>query len=457
MEVAVPPISTCLFVQEHRLKGKFTDRARVQVFEMGRKRASRDVKQLRGIPASGQGRSERLMQLMDFRDLVKRYSFEEHAKRADQYFSMLDLESPVARKPFASPHEAAELCAGIAAILPDLMLFPGVRILDFGAGTCWMSRLLAMLGCHVTAVGVSRKALEVGEKLIRADPLGSKLSVEFVALNGPDLPFSEEAFDRIVCFDALHHVPDQHHAIREFARVLKPGGIAALHEPGPKHSQSSQSQHEMRMFDVIEADIHVEGLFAAAKSAGFTGAEMAIYSSRAVKADLGSYNTFLDRPYLSMTGRSLVRHIAAEQQNRRTFFLAKGDPIAHLDSRSTHSLLADIQLGVERTSTGTKFTGSIGNVGSTTWLPSFSGFGAVNIGVHLHDSDGRLINPDYFRAGISNQRTSAGMRQPVSFEVVHPEGLDSYELVIDMVSEGVMWFEIGGSPVQKFRIVRGSC
>lgn len=46
------------------------------------------------------------------------------------------------------------------------MLFPGVRILDFGAGTCWMSRLLAMLGCNVTAVDVSRKALEVGDKFL---------------------------------------------------------------------------------------------------------------------------------------------------------------------------------------------------------------------------------------------------------------------------------------------------
>ena len=106
------------------------------------------------------------MQSIDFRAIVEKYSFEEHARRADKYFATLDLASPVARKPFASPHEAAELCAGIAAILPDLMLFPGVRILDFGAGTCWMSRLLAMLGCNVTAVDVSRKALEVGDKFL---------------------------------------------------------------------------------------------------------------------------------------------------------------------------------------------------------------------------------------------------------------------------------------------------
>lgn len=392
------------------------------------------------------------MSLIDFRSLVDKYSFAEHAARADKYFSTLDLDSPVARKPFASPHEAAELCAGIAAILPDLMLFPTARVLDFGAGTCWMSRLLALLGCEVTAVDVSRKALEVGEKLIRSDALGSKLKVEFVPLEGADLPFADNSFDRVVCFDALHHVPRQEHAIGEFARVLKPGGIAALHEPGPSHSRSSQSQYEMRMYDVIEADVLVENLIAAGKAAGFTHAEMAIYSSRAIKSDLAGFNEFLARPWLSKRGRDLARHIASEQHNRRTFFLAKGDPTAYLDSRSSHGLLADIQLRAQRSTAGTVFTGSIGNAGGTRWLPSFSGLGAVNIGVHLHGGDGRLIDADYFRGKVSDQPITTGMRVPVDFEIPDPQGLDHFELVIDLVSEGIMWFEIGTSPVRKFRI-----
>jgi len=394
------------------------------------------------------------MPQIDFRDLVDKYSFAEHAARADKYFSTLDLDSPVARKPFASPHEAAELCAGIAAILPGLMLFPTVRVLDFGAGTCWMSRLLALLGCDVTAVDVSKKALEVGEKLIRSDALGNKLKVEFVPLEGPDLPFADNSFDRVICFDALHHVPVQEHAIAEFARVLKPGGIAALHEPGPSHSRSSQSQYEMRMHDVIEADVLVENLIAAGKAAGFTHAEMALYSSRAVKSDLAGFNKFLASPWISSTGRNLARHIACEQENRRTFFLAKGDPIAHLDSRSTHGLLADIELRAELSAFGTTFVGSIVNAGSTTWRASFSGLGAVNIGVHLHDGEGRLINADYFRGKISDQAVSAGLRTPVEFEIPHPEGIDCFELVIDLVSEGIMWFEIGGSRVLRFRISR---
>jgi 2-polyprenyl-3-methyl-5-hydroxy-6-metoxy-1,4-benzoquinol methylase len=143
--------------------------------------------------------------LVDFRALVSRYSFAEHAARADRYFSSLDLSSPVARKPFASPMEASELCGGLAVLLPNLMLFPGARVLDFGAGTCWMTRVLALLGCEVTAVDVSRKALAVGEQLVRSDTLGRELKVDFVPLDGPELPFADVTFDRVVCFDALHH------------------------------------------------------------------------------------------------------------------------------------------------------------------------------------------------------------------------------------------------------------
>jgi 2-polyprenyl-3-methyl-5-hydroxy-6-metoxy-1,4-benzoquinol methylase len=140
--------------------------------------------------------------LIDYRCVVARYSFAEHAARADHYFSSLDFRSPISRKPFANPLEAAEICGSFAALLPDIQLFRGARVLDFGAGTCWLSRLLALLGCEVTAIDVSRKALEVGEWLIRGDALGDQLSVRFVPLENADLPFGDETFDRVLCFIA---------------------------------------------------------------------------------------------------------------------------------------------------------------------------------------------------------------------------------------------------------------
>lgn len=393
--------------------------------------------------------------LIDFRDIVSRYTFTEHAARADKYFSTIDSNSPVARKPFAAPAEAAELCAGLAALLPNLMLFSGARVLDFGAGTCWMARLLASLGCEVTAVDVSRKALELGERLIRSDALGDRLNVKFVPLDGPALPFADGAFDRVICFDALHHVPDQQAAIHEFARVLTDGGIAALHEPGPAHSRSSQSQYEMRMFDVIEADVHVEKLIEAAYTAGFTGAELAVYASP-IQTDLDGFNEFLANPKDSLVGRRFVAQTATGLENRRTFFLTKGDAQANMDSRSPFGLLADIEVSASPDDSHTKIQGSIANIGSNTWRPSFTGVGAVNIGVHLHAADGQLINGDYARFALSTDRVLPGQARAVDVSIPNPPGLDEFELVIDLVAEGVAWFEIVGGAPARFRMRLGA-
>ena len=387
--------------------------------------------------------------MIDFRDLVARYSFAEHAARADKYFSSLDIGSPVARKPFAAPMEAAEICGGLAALLPELLLYPGARVLDFGAGTCWLSRLLAMLGCEVTAVDVSRKALEIGERLIRSDPVGAQLRVQFVPLDGPDLPFENDTFDRVVCFDALHHVPDQQHAIREFGRVLKQGGIAALHEGGPKHSQLSQSQYEMRMFGVIEGDVHVDELFDVAREAGFTSADLAVYGSRALRTDLRGFDDFLAEPARSRVGQQFIAQTAAGFDNRRTFFLSKGDPAEAIDSRSPIGLLADIDLTARVDDTRTHLRGTITNIGTSRWWPSFIGIGAVNIGVHLHDGEGQLVDRDYGRFRISADDVASGQSRAVEFSVAHPSGLERFELAIDLVAECVAWFEVvGGTPAR---------
>jgi SAM-dependent methyltransferase len=46
-----------------------------------------------------------------------------------------------------------------------------------------------------------------------------------------DVPFKDEHFDLIVCVHVLEHVPDDRKAMREMARVLKPGGVAMLLVP----------------------------------------------------------------------------------------------------------------------------------------------------------------------------------------------------------------------------------
>lgn len=46
-----------------------------------------------------------------------------------------------------------------------------------------------------------------------------------------NLPFADDSFDLMVQFHVLEHIPDDLAAIREMARVLKPGGVALIQVP----------------------------------------------------------------------------------------------------------------------------------------------------------------------------------------------------------------------------------
>ena len=45
------------------------------------------------------------------------------------------------------------------------------------------------------------------------------------------LPFQNETFNRVVMFDALHHVINQTNAANEMWRILTPGGMVIIQEP----------------------------------------------------------------------------------------------------------------------------------------------------------------------------------------------------------------------------------
>ncbi len=45
------------------------------------------------------------------------------------------------------------------------------------------------------------------------------------------LPFENSLFDKVICSEVLEHIPDDHKALSELLRVLKPGGILAVSVP----------------------------------------------------------------------------------------------------------------------------------------------------------------------------------------------------------------------------------
>ena len=104
---------------------------------------------------------------------------------------------------------------------------PEHRILDVGAGEGFVSLALReAFGCRVVALDAAPPILHQG---VAREPHRSEQI--WMLGDGARLPFRDGSFDGLVCSEVLEHVLDDASVVREIARVLKPGGVAALTVP----------------------------------------------------------------------------------------------------------------------------------------------------------------------------------------------------------------------------------
>lgn len=92
----------------------------------------------------------------------------------------------------------------------------GMRILDVAAGTGTSSQALLVPGSEVVAADFSKGMLEEGEK--------RHPDLKFVFADAMKLPFGDGEFDVVTISFGLRNVQSHHVALKEFLRVLKPGG-----------------------------------------------------------------------------------------------------------------------------------------------------------------------------------------------------------------------------------------
>ncbi|MBF0549589.1 MAG: hypothetical protein HQK60_03540 [Deltaproteobacteria bacterium] len=76
---------------------------------------------------------------------------------------------------------------------------------------------------------------------------------------------------------------------------------------------------------------------------------------------------------------------------------------------------------------------------------AFSSKGAfpISIGIHLLDNNRGVANYDYFRAGLTPM--NPGQKRSQTLKISAPDKPGDYYLAIDLVQEGVFWFEANGS------------
>ncbi len=109
-------------------------------------------------------------------------------------------------------------------IMRSLQLRDNDVLLDVGCGT---GEILTGISAkypkaRLYGLDISRKMLQVAGKK------NSDGRITYICGDAEKLPFRDNMFDVLVTSESFHHYPNPQQALREFARVLKPGGRLLL-------------------------------------------------------------------------------------------------------------------------------------------------------------------------------------------------------------------------------------
>ena len=338
-------------------------------------------------------------------------------------------------------------------VAKSLGLRPGDEVLDFGAGSCYVSELLNRFGYMTVALDIDQEVLAIGRERLTLDPRCHSERARFVTGDGMGLPFKDASFDGIICINALHHMPDYRATLAEMYRVLKAGGRAAFSEPGDEHSKSPESIMAVEQFGAIEKDIILPEIHQLAKEVGFARMTLKPYVlPHLVELNYEEFDRF--RAGQKVSGAFLSSGEIADFVRGQPLFCLEKSGTRALTSASAPAATLRAKIVIKecpsriRQGQTMKIVALCENVGESLWLSNQRAFGGyVTFGVKLLTPNGHVIEESRGRQRLSHDVMPGGYVEVVSEVSLDGMQTGRYRVLFDMVNELVCWFQTVGSEV----------
>ncbi|HEV7606227.1 MAG TPA: class I SAM-dependent methyltransferase [Steroidobacteraceae bacterium] len=106
-------------------------------------------------------------------------------------------------------------------------------------------------GCRVTGVDVNPRGVATATQAAGRHEAGRRAMFKVADANDP-LPFADGKFDALLCIDSMNHFPKRRETLRDWCRVLKPGGRAVFTDPvvitGPVTNEELAQRSSIGLF-----------------------------------------------------------------------------------------------------------------------------------------------------------------------------------------------------------------
>lgn len=183
----------------------------------------------------------------------------EYKERIAQVYDKLNYQSSLQNWVMRAGHRLAE------RPFAEDMHFENV--LEVGAGTGEHIPFVRHSFNRYVVTDADSVALSIAEKKVSAQQAEKFI---FETQTGERLPYPDQSFDRLIAAHLLEHIPHPHLALKEWQRVLKPGGVLTLllpTDPGMlwrfgRHLGPRRRALELGIqYDYVQAREHINSCF----------------------------------------------------------------------------------------------------------------------------------------------------------------------------------------------------